>query len=111
METSEYFINYMNESLKKYENNLNVWSINGMESKKILVNFQTHTDTIHILLTGLHRTGGVLGLTGGQKQFGRIIKLKKEIFKFNNYRNFLKGGRDLSDILIQQLNQKMILGG
>ena len=39
LETSEYFINYMNESLKKYENNLNVWSINGMGIKKDLLEF------------------------------------------------------------------------
>ena len=89
LETSEYFINYMNESLKKYENNLNVWSINGMGIKKDLLEFP-NSYRYNTYFTYRSSSHGWSSWSGGQKQFGRIIKLKRNI-QFNNYRNFLKG--------------------
>ena len=52
--------------------------------------------------------GGVLGLINGHKQFGKTIRLKR---KYSNLITIeiLKGGRDLSEILIQQLNKKTTL--
>ena len=106
LETSEYFINYMNESLKRYENNLNVWSINGMGIKKDLLEFPNsyRYNTYFTYRSSSH------GWSSWSNRWSKVVwddnKIKKEIFKFNNNRNFLKGGRDLSDILIQQLNQK-----
>jgi hypothetical protein len=102
--TSKYFINYMNQSLIKYEKNLKVWSINGMGINKSLLEFPdsypynsyfTYRSSSHGWGSWSNRWSQVSWETN------HIIK---EIFKFNNYRNFLKGGRDLREVLIQQIN-------
>ena len=104
LETSKYFINYMNQSLIKYENNLKVWSINGMGINKNLIEFP---DSYPYNSYFTHRSSSH-GWGSWSNRWSHAIwennHIKKEIFKFNNYRNFLKGGRDLRDILIQQLN-------
>ena len=90
LETSEYFINYMNESLKKYENNLNVWSINGMGIKKDLLEFPNsyRYNTYFTYRSSSH------GWSSWSNRWSKAVwednQIKKEIFKFNNYRNFLK---------------------
>ena len=104
LETSKYFINYMNQSLIRYENNLKVWSINGMSINKNLLelpasypynSYFTYRSSSHGWGSWSNRWSQAIWVNN------YIIK---QIFKFNNYRNFLKGGSDLRDILIQQLN-------
>ncbi len=106
LETSEYFINYMNESLKRYENNLNVWNINGMGIKKDLLEFpNSYSPNTYFTYRSSPQGWGSWSNRWSQAVW-EDNQIKKEIFKFNNNRNFLNGGRDLSEILIQHLNQK-----
>lgn len=104
--TSKYFLKYMNESLARYENNSKVWSINGMGINNNLVEFSNS----YPHNTYFTYRSSPQGWGSWSNRWSKAVwddnQIKKEIFKFNNNINFLKGGRDLSDMLIQHLNQK-----
>lgn len=104
LETSKYFINYMNQSLIRYKNNLKVWSINGMGINNSLLEFpDSYPYNSYFTYRSSSHGWGSWSNRWSQASW-ETNHIIKEIFKFNNYRNFLKGGRDLRDILIQQLN-------
>lgn len=102
--TSEYFLDYMNESLERYENNQKVWTINGMGINRSVIQLPIP----HPLNTYFTFRPSSHGWGSWTNRWSNAIwendQIKKEVFKFSNHKNFLKGGRDLNDILIQQLN-------
>ena len=104
--TSKYFLKYMNESLARFETNPKVWAINGMGINKNLLKFSNS----YLYNTYFTYRSSSHGWGSWSNKWSQAIwennQIKKEIFKFKNNRNFLKGGRDLSEILIQQLNKK-----
>jgi len=107
LETSEYFINYMNESLKRYENQLNVWSINGMGINKKLLKFPNSYEysTYFTFRSSSHGWGS--WSDRWQKSEWNNEKIKREIFNFQNLLKFNRGGRDLLEMLVQQLNGRV----
>lgn len=102
--TSKYFIRYMNSSLINYEEVKKVWSINGMGMNINVLDIPSsyNFNTYFTYRSSSHGWGS--WTNRWNKVTWENEETKKEIFKLKNHSNFILGGQDLEDILIQQFN-------
>tara|TARA_Y100000389_G_scaffold163800_1_gene167207 strand:- start:1869 stop:2891 length:1023 start_codon:yes stop_codon:yes gene_type:complete len=105
--TSKYFLKYMNHSLEKFQDNPKVWNINGMGINKFKINIPESYEysTYFTFRPSSHGWGS--WSDRWQKGEWNNEKIKKEIFNIQTLLKFNRGGRDLIEMLIQQLNGRV----
>ena len=100
---SPYFLTYMNKSLKKYIDKKKVWTINGMGFNPNIFNISKEYkyDTYFTFRNSSHGWGS------WTDRWNKVILdhtvLRNEILEINNQLNFNKGGKDLTPMLVNQL--------
>lgn len=105
--TSKYFLKYMNHSLEKFQDNPKVWNINAMGINKFKINIPKSYEysTYFTFRPSSHGWGS--WSDRWQKGEWDNEKIKKEIFNIQNLLKLNRGGRDLFEMLIQQLNGRV----
>ena len=77
LEVSSQFLNFMNKTLKRYEDEKNIWTVNGMGfNNKLFLKFLKIISMIPIFLIETHLMVGLRGKTDGAKQFLILKSLK-----------------------------------
>lgn len=104
---SKYFLNYMNEALKKFEVNLNVWSINGMGLNKDY--FSVDKDYIYNTYFSFRPSshGWATWSNRWNKSVWNEKEIKKALFNFRTLEKFSRGGNDLTKMILSQITRKI----
>ena len=99
LEVSSQFLNFMNKTLKRYEDEKNIWTVNGMgfNNKLFKIPKNYKHDTYFSYRNSSH--GWASWKDRWCKAILDIEVLENEIFETNNQIDFNKGGSDLTPML------------